>query len=139
MTDLSGFWVGVYEYPRNDLNITDKTVKFNAVLQDDGGALSGEICENVTNIPDHDGLLFASIVGQHIDAYVSFIKTYENASEMYTTVIYEGVLRDNESYIKGTWTVTGEYGWSGQFVMCRAKSDSQEISIERKEHQLLTV
>ena len=129
--DLSGFWIGAYHYP-----IAAKPVAFNAVIEDDMGLFTGEICENVTFCRPSEMLLFASIFGNLNHHHVHFEKVYESgAAAGYGKVLYTGDLAADGNSIQGRWTIPGD--WSGRFVMERTKGAVSDLAVGRQEHELL--
>lgn len=111
MTDLSGRWTGVFNYP-TELPAT----AFSAELRDDGGALSGSIEE-----PDlfHAGQpsIGALIEGRRDGAAVRFVKFYAASDTGYDSVDYQGLVIADGDEITGRWDIPG--AWSGTFLMVR--------------------
>lgn len=120
--DLTGQWAGFYNYP-----VPAPPVNFQAVLQDSGGRLSGTIAE-----PDDarasEGTLHAVIDGRREGAAISFLKMYDEADEYYDTVHYMGTVTSGGDEIEGRWEVRG--GWSGTFLMVRARGASDQAERE---------
>lgn len=121
MTDLSGRWSGVFNYP-TELPAT----AFLAELHDDGGALSGSIEE-----PD----LFragapsigALIEGRRDGAAVRFVKFYDATDSGYDSVDYQGVVSDDGDEITGRWDIPG--AWSSTFLMVREPAAPVEAEL----------
>jgi hypothetical protein len=131
MTDkhLSGFWTGVYDYPVAHR----EPVPFNAVIEDAGGALSGEIIEPNTFSRAKDRELFASISGSRQGNAVHFVKTYERVPQAGHSVVYQGTLDGTGTRIEGTWRAHPL--WSGAFVMNRSTGKTAKID-SKIEHAL---
>ncbi len=123
--DLTGEWAGFYNYP-----VPAPPVNFAAVLHDSGGRLTGTIAE-----PDDGGgsggTLHAVIDGRRAGAAVSFLKMYDEANEAYDTVHYTGTVTSAGDEIEGRWQVAG--GWSGTFLMVRARGAADEAQREAAE------
>jgi hypothetical protein len=127
LDNLSGFWTGVYDYP-----VTHREpVPFNAVIEDVGGALSGEIVEPNTFSQAKERELFANISGTRQGTAVHFIKTYERVPRGGHSLVYQGTLDGTGTRIDGTWRAHA--GWSGPFVMNRSSGKKAKIedTIER--------
>jgi hypothetical protein len=115
--NLSGFWTGVYDYPK----AYREPVPFNAVIEDLGGALGGEIIEPNTFSAAQDCELFASISGTRQGNAVQFIKTYERVPRGGHSIAYHGTLEASCTRSDGTWRSTrADSSWSGPFVMNRS-------------------
>ncbi len=123
--DLTGEWAGFYNYP-----VPAPPVNFAAVLHESGGRLTGTTTE-----PDEagGGTLHAVIDGRRQGAAVSFLKMYDQADEYYDTVQYSGTVASGGDEIEGRWQVAG--GWSGTFLMVRARGASEEV--ERQEAETI--
>ncbi len=126
--NLTGFWTGVYDYPHG----LKEPVAFNAIIEDKGGALSGEIIEPNTFSPAKDRELFASLSGSREGTSVTFTKTYEKVPRAGHSLLYSGTLDGSGTRIEGTWKVmkAGRY-LSGPFVMNRGSG--KKASVEEKQ------
>lgn len=122
--NLSGFWTGVYDYPL----ALREPVPFNAVIEDVGGALSGEIVEPNTFSQAKDRELFASISGSRQGHAVHFIKTYERVPQGGHSLVYHGRLDGTGTRIEGTWQA--HTLWSGPFVMNRSSGKAAKVESE---------
>ena len=121
--DLTGEWAGFYNYP-----VPAPPVNFEAVLHDLGGRLTGTTAE-----PDDTsgGTLHAVVDGRRQGAAVSFLKMYDQADEHYDTVQYSGTVASGGDEIEGRWQVAG--GWSGTFLMVRARGAAEEAELQEAE------
>jgi hypothetical protein len=111
MTDLSGTWRGIFNYPEGD-----PPTGFVAVLRESGGMLTGEVEEPHIDGPEGPPI-GAVIEGRHEGAAVSFVKYYDAVDEDYDTVSYLGSVSADGSEITGRWEVSDD--WSGTFIMTR--------------------
>jgi len=128
--NLSGYWTGVYDYPRGDR----EPVPFNAVIKEVAGALGGEIVEPNTFSTAKERELFSSLSGSRRGKAVHFVKTYERVPKGGHSIAYEGRLDATGTRIDGTWrSMAANSTWSGPFVMNRSvgKKTSVEGKIER--------
>lgn len=117
--DLSGNWVGIFNYPGN----CQPATSFAAQLRDTAGVLAGDTSE-----PDVLGeaggpKLRGNVTGSHSGGRVQFLKCYDN----YDTdpIIYSGILADGGNEISGDWTIPDV--WSGTFIMIRQSGKGQDI------------
>ena len=113
-TTLSGAWMGRYDYGAGQC-----PVSFEAMLQDDAGALSGQITEPNTFRRDMGASLTASLVGDRLGYDVTFRKIYAGFDQGGDPV-YEGVLNAALDRIDGMWRFSNDPQWSGRFMMIRA-------------------
>lgn len=130
MTNLSGFWTGVYDYPDDS-----PPTSFNATIVDRGGSFYGEIVEpNEHAYFETDELaeLVADINGFYDGGIIKFFKKYMPLASKYRDYVeYVGTINDDFTKIEGRWVIPGD--WFGKFVMNRSKSIKQDISIEESE------
>lgn len=118
---LTGFWTGVFD--TEDLSF-DAT-PFHAFLNEEGGAVIGEMVEPNGFSPDPISELFSSVEGWRDREEIEFIKTYENAIGAGFAVRFEGVVEEREQRIRGVWTLieprkrAGGLALNGPFVMNR--------------------
>lgn len=117
---LSGYWNGVYRYPDRSAS-----VRFNAVLEERAGALSGECVEPNTFADPSVSELFASIAGWRDGAQVSFAKQYEDVPGAGYALQYDGLADGGLTRIEGRWRFVGGIPWSGPFVMIRRLERSE--------------
>lgn len=111
MTDLSGRWRGIFDYPA-ELPAT----AFAADLRDAGGVITGSIEEPDilrSGRPD----IRALIEGRREGGEVRFVKFYEAGATGYDAVAYHGAIARDGDEITGRWDITG--AWSGTFLMIR--------------------
>jgi hypothetical protein len=121
--DLTGVWNGLYTYQDG------RSTSFVATLIESGGSLSGTTHEPSTLSGGLSATLYASVVGSHRDASVTFTKTYDRPDVFHQSpILYEGALNGNGTEIEGRWTIVKI--WSGKFLMMR--SPGQEIKVSRK-------
>lgn len=120
---LTGIWQGIYSYAdgRED-------APFVATLLDLGGAISGTTHEPCPLGASSSGLAFAEISGRREGAGVIFSKTYDGASGLDHTVLYEGSLSSDGVEIEGTWTIPG--GSVGRFMMIRGGGRKEGAALE---------
>ena len=129
MTDLSGHWDGTYAYPS-----ALQPIPFHIELRDSGGGLTGEVIEPA---PDYlsPGEMAAMVTGSREGSMVRFTKVYDSLEHFLDPVLYQGMLDEEECEISGTWTISP--GWSGTFVMTRAKTEEadeeaqEEVEVDR--------
>lgn len=117
--DLSGDWLGSYSYPHSY-----PPVRFQALLHDAGGAISGETVE-VDEIFAPGTTLRALVDGRRDGAAVTFAKVYENEEFNSEIVRYQGTVAPGGDEISGTWEVPGI--WAGSFLMVREGGAEEEI------------
>lgn len=120
--DLTGSWVGIFNYPANCQPATNFAVR----LRDSTGTLSGDTSEPDI-LGEVDGQsLHAFLTGSHVGGQVEFLKCYEN----YDTdpIIYSGTLADGGNEIAGDWTIPDV--WSGTFIMIRQSGKGQDVERE---------
>lgn len=131
--DLSGSWMGVYDYPDQALD----PVSFKAILTDADGMLSGEVIEPNTSMEIPGKFLSAAISGTVSGSHVRFVKFYEDHGDEFGEVVYEGTVDKAMTRIQGEWTTIEEMPWKGPFVMNRVragaaqKTDEAAISVLR--------
>ncbi len=113
-TTLSGVWMGRYDYGEGLF-----PVSFEAILQEEAGALSGEITEPNTFRSDMGSDLIARLAGTRHGHDVSFRKTYAGFDQG-DDPVYEGVLNGALTRIDGVWRFADHPEWSGAFMMVRA-------------------
>lgn len=131
-SNLSGFWTGVYDYPRG----LKEPVPFNAVITDTDGVLTGEIIEPNTFSSAMDRELFASLAGKRDGMSVTFVKTYEKVPRGGHSLPYEGTLDSTCNRIEGTWRASPT--WFGPFVMNRTTGAKVEKEVKaEKEAELV--
>ncbi len=127
--DLSGFWTGVYDYPRG----LKQAVPFNAMIRDESGDLSGEIIEPNTFATAPDRELFASLSGTRRGGDVHFVKSYEDLPRAGHSIAYSGTLNADRTKLEGTWrSMEPGSTWSGPFVMNRKSGRKTEKKAKEK-------
>lgn len=123
--DLSGDWIGIYNYPHSW-----PPTQFQAVLNDAGGRITGETREQ-----DHaftaGATLRALIDGRREGAAVTFVKVYEDEEFNSDFVRYDGTVQPGGDEISGRWEVPGV--WAGSFIMTRARGAEQAAEREVEE------
>lgn len=124
-SDLSGHWVGMFNYPSEF-----PPNNFEAELRDTGGIVTGLITQprevfDIAGPPRQ-----AVIDGQRAGSQLSFVKIYDDLDR--PTVHYTGTIQPGGDEIEGIWTIPGD--WSGTFMMVRARKDTtaEEIRIGQK-------
>jgi len=115
--DLSGDWLGLYNYPQ-----LYPPTRFRATLRDDGGRISGETVEQEENFSG-GAELRALIDGHREGASVTFAKIYEDEAFNSEFVRYEGEIGAGGDEISGQWVVPGH--WSGTFIMVRSSGAAE--------------
>ena len=119
--DLSGRWLGIFNYPDNG-----GAVGFTADIVDGGGRLGGEIHE--TDAIDDGRPLVARIDGHRSGAAVEFTKFYDEADPGgYDLVAYRGTVSGDGNEIAGEWSIPGI--WSGSFIMTRPAAEAVEEQV----------
>lgn len=120
--DLTGQWTGLYNYPNGG-----RPVPFEAVLRDNGGAVTGTTTE-VSDLPGRRGDTLRAVIDGHREGNaIRFLKMYE-ADENYDAVHYQGTVHDDGNEIDGRWEIPGV--WSGTFLMIRAAGAEESIVVE---------
>ncbi len=120
--DLSGDWIGVYNYPQHY-----GPVRFHAILRDADGWLSGTTSEeDEEHFPPA-----ATIEGRREGATVSFVKIYDDEEVMADIVRYQGLIQPSGDEITGEWEVPGI--WSGTFLMVRESGVAESVELETVE------
>jgi hypothetical protein len=115
MANLTGNWLGTY-WQHNSPN------RFEMAIAQGGNALSG-------NILDDNYLGEAMLTGEAIGRNIQFTKKY--ISGLRESILYQGVLSENEELIQGDWSMqlySPEYG---------AFSDSGRWEARRSDNDLL--
>lgn len=125
-SSLSGAWSGLYVYPWKQRGIPLR-VPFNALIEDDAGALSGEIDEPNTFIAGAPPTLRFSLVGARRGVDVSFVKTLLAPVDI-DAIHYFGTASADFDRIEGRWVIASDF--SGAFTMERS-GVAAETSAER--------
>jgi hypothetical protein len=115
MANLTGNWLGTY-WQHNAPN------RFEMAIAQGGNALSG-------NILDDSYLGEAILTGEAIGRNIQFTKKY--ISGLRESILYQGVLSENEELIQGEWSMqlySPEYG---------ALNDSGRWEARRSDNDLL--
>ena len=121
--NLSGRWTGLFSYP-----IFAPPVKFEAVLQDVAGLVTGVTTELGDTLSSFGQTRNAVIDGQREGVAVRFLKMYDEADGEYDVVHYDGIVSADGNEIEGNWAIPDE--WSGTFLMIRASGQGEELAIE---------
>jgi hypothetical protein len=129
-TSLTGYWSGLYVYPRNRLPPTP----FNATLEDRDGQLIGETDEPNLFAERGAARLFADIIGTRAGLAVRFVKSMDGTGGANHDIVYEGTATADFMRIDGTWTIPGN--WSGGFTMRRLDAALAQGRAERVEAKL---
>ena len=117
-SNLSGFWTGTYWYDEPG----EPSVSFLALINDDNGALDGEVSEpNTFGYTSNE--LRAFIVGQRDGKGVTFAKVYDGESDAAHRVDYKGIVSDDNLRLSGYWLLEE---WSGKFEMNRTIVPQEE-------------
>ena len=122
--DLTGRWTGVYLYESG----LGEPVNFLCDLEDEAGALTGEISERVS-LFEADEQLSAFVLGQRSGSNVSFAKTYDGAGSFAHRVDYAGQVNETGTIISGYWDIEGE---GGTFSMRRPESLARAVEVEEE-------
>jgi hypothetical protein len=126
--DLSGDWIGIYNYPERF-----RPVRFHAILHDADGWLSGTTSEEDEE-HSPDAILAATIEGRRENGAVSFVKIYDDEEARPDIVRYQGRIQPGGDEIIGEWEVPGD--WSGTFLMVRergAEESVEQVAVEEIE------
>jgi hypothetical protein len=115
MANLTGNWLGTY-WQHNAPN------RFEMAIAQGGNALSG-------NILDDNYLGEAILTGEAIGRNIQFTKKY--ISGLRESILYQGVLSENEELIQGDWSMQL---YSPEYV---AFSDSGRWEARRSDNDLL--
>jgi hypothetical protein len=110
--DLSGRWIGIYNYPH-----TWPPIEFETELSDTAGLVTGSTTETGAPWEPSGSVVKAAIQGRREESKVRFSKVYDDDSVNDLWVEYEGAISIDGNEIEGQWTVPGE--WSGSFMMVR--------------------
>jgi hypothetical protein len=119
--DLSGFWDGIYSYPRKLA-----PVSFAADLKETGGWLTGTTRETLASGSAGGQTLNAILQGRRSGSSVQFLKLYDDSIPGYDSVAYEGAVSADGTEIDGRWTAIGN--WSGTFLMIRSQGVAESRS-----------
>lgn len=111
-SDLSGVWQGKYSYAA-----AMRPNSFAAHLDDDDGALRGEIIEPNTITAGGPDELIAALAGSRLKRDVEFTKSYSDVDQ--PALRYEGQLNAALTRIDGTWHFPSEPWVHGTFMMVR--------------------
>ena len=124
--DLSGFWDGLYSYPRHMA-----PVSFLADLKETAGWLTGTTRETTATGSASGQILRATLQGRRSGSSVKFLKLYDGSVPGYDSVAYEGSVSADGTEIDGRWTAIGN--WSGTFLMIRSQGVAESRSKTAKE------
>lgn len=121
--DLTGVWRGLYAY------LGGASVSFVATLIENGSLISGSTEEPGSGAGSPAATLYATLLGRHDAASISFTKTYEGggASDL-VPIAYEGTVSGDGTEIEGRWTIGP--AWSGRFLMIRSSGKAEEVERE---------
>ena len=114
MTDLTGRWMGRYDYNSRVL----PAVAFEVVLTDAAGDLSGTITEPNGFRGDRGATLTARLIGGRDGADVRFVKYYIGFDQ-YDDPHYRGTVNAALTRIEGQWHFPIVGGAGGRFIMTR--------------------
>ena len=107
--DLSGRWIGIFNYPSRL-----PPEQFEAELRETGGRISGLTTEPSGRT---GAILSAVIDGTRSGSAVTFTKRYDDYEEMPHQVLYSGTVAADGNEIEGRWEISS--AWSGSFIMIR--------------------
>jgi hypothetical protein len=127
---ISGLWSGTYWYGGGDADGM-YPVHFNAMIDDVGGALFGDIDEPSTFGEGLEPRLFARLDGERSGLEVRFLKSYDGTNGVDHSVQYIGLANRDYSVIEGRWRIMHDEG--GGFRMHRqgaSVSIAAEVSAE---------
>lgn len=97
---LTGQWSGEYAYPFH----SGPTTPFLAVIQEDGGRITGTIIE--PDVVSGNPILEARIVGLRTSTSVDFTKIYPSAPCGYENPVdYVGSISESGNTITGVWSL----------------------------------
>jgi hypothetical protein len=119
--DLSGFWDGLYSYPR-----VLAPVSFVADLKETGEWLTGATRETAASGSATGQNLSATLQGRRSGSSVKFLKLYDGSVPGFDSVAYEGNVSADGTEIDGRWTAIGN--WSGTFLMIRSQGVAESRS-----------
>ncbi|MFZ3580588.1 hypothetical protein ACOI1H_00265 [Loktanella sp. DJP18] len=117
MKDLSGRWIGRYDYASRVL----PAVAFEVELVEDRGDLAGMITEPNGFRSDRGATLRARLIGGRDGAEVRFVKYYVGFDQD-DDPHYAGRVNDALSRIEGLWHFPTVGGAGGRFVMTRERA-----------------
>ena len=118
-TDLSGDWIGIYNYPA-----LHAPVRFQAVIRDADGWISGTTSEE-DEVIRPGVILTATIDGRREAGTVTFVKAYDDAGLVPDIIRYSGRIEPGGGEISGEWEIPGI--WSGTFLMMREGGAEEEV------------
>ena len=116
MTDLTGRWMGRYDYNSRVL----PAVAFEVVLEEEAGHLTGIITEPNGFRGDRGASLRARLIGGRDGAEVRFVKYYIGFDQD-DDPHYAGTANAALTRIEGTWHFPVIGGKGGRFVMTRER------------------
>ncbi|MCF7697739.1 hypothetical protein [Loktanella sp. M215] len=116
MKDLTGRWIGRYDYASRVM----PAVAFEVELVEDGGDLTGMITEANGFRSDKGATLRARLIGGRNGAEVKFAKYYIGFDQD-DDPHYAGTVNDALTRITGLWHFPTVGGAGGRFVMTRER------------------
>ena len=114
--DLSGEWIGIYNYPHSA-----PPNEFSASLRDHGGLVTGETSEPNPK----GGSLHAVIEGNREGGRLVFTKIYDDLEFSTDPIRYDGRIDPGGDEIEGKWTIPGVL--SGTFLMVRGARAEEKV------------
>ena len=115
--DLTGVWYGRYATESGDQDNS-----FIAVIEEQGGAVTGTVTE-----PDDSGaggIRRATLAGQRTGSAVAFVKQYQGSAGWFHAVHYQGQVDGSGREVAGSWRIN----WlTGRFTMTREKFVGEEL------------
>jgi hypothetical protein len=119
-TSLTGAWSGVYRYPAGQ---PGDPVPFNARLEQNGDALTGQIDEPNTYAHPAAARLYATVAGVRNGLELSFVKQMDGTGGVTHSIFYEGTADSGLTRIDGIWRLSE--GCSGTFFMERSGLEAE--------------
>lgn len=126
---LTGRWQGKFSYSSWT---TFPPCAFNVTLQDEAGALTGEIIEPNSFATDAGDTLLASLSGQRDELSVQFTKSYSDTQSQ--QVDYSGEANASMTRISGSWQILepGKLPFMGRFMMARIIAPGATGAVEKE-------
>jgi hypothetical protein len=112
--DLSGLWVGTYEYGAPGEH---QTVEFSVVFEQQHKVLLGRMLERQTFGAEPAVGLSANLAGVVSGQQATLVKTYDGTGGQTHSIAYELVFDPAKQTLSGTWSVAA--GWDGKTLLRR--------------------
>ena len=113
-TDLSGEWIGFYNY-----DFPCPPIQFEASIRESGGLITGVTTETFDGPGGHGTLLQGVIDGRREGSILRFTKIYDDLALAPNVIHYEGLIQADGDEVEGDWTIPGQ--GAGTFMMMRKR------------------